>query len=247
VAKIGRTVVLVSVLMVIGCEMIKQRLGRAGDAAADAVAEEVADAATITVGGTGAKNEKDVVRYAAEENIEDEEDELEKEMAVRTVPRSGAIVVTLAKGTKVMKIAKYSNAGVLVEFKDPSSEGLLMGWVPPAAFVESASPKPKSTLSQLRDGGARPVDAGAKPEAGADAGAMTTTDAGPASTPSNATGPKKTDLTWPPEAGGKCPADFVYAAPLCRRVCTTDADCPRGGSKCVGVSGGKKYCSTDVR
>ncbi len=241
-------------LALVGCDAIKKRLGRGADGGADpsaedASAEEEGDAATKTVTGTGAKNEGDVVRFADEENIEDEEDELERELAVRTRPRSGAIVVTLPKGTKVMKVAKHLTAGVLIEFQDPQGDGLLMGWVPPAAFVASEVPKAKSQLSQLRDAGAKaagdagtksPADAGAKT---ADAGAKPAADAGAAAAP----GPKKTDITWQPDAKGICPAEFVLVMPLCRRVCTSDTSCPRN-VKCVsGAGGGKKYCSTDVK
>jgi hypothetical protein len=40
--------------------------------------------------------------------------------------------------------------------------------------------------------------------------------------------------------GGKCPAGMILVAPLCRKPCAADADCPKG-SVCKS-SGGKRTC-----
>ena len=249
-----------------GCPLLKKKSAEA-DAEADAAiaddpAESVADAATVEVTGTGAKNEKDVLRYAKEEKLDDEVDELEKDMTVRAFPNSGKEVAKLPKGTSVVKIARYFNTAVLIVFDDPSGDGKLMGWVPPESFLEVKKSKPAATATAAPTAPqptAR-VDAGAavdpKKDAGApvvdpkkDAGAPAVDpkkDAGappPPPPPPAATEPKRTDITWPPTAAGKCPAGFTLVTPLCRRSCGSDAGCPRG-TFCI-TKMGKKYCSTD--
>jgi hypothetical protein len=259
VSKLG--VIALAVLLA-GCPLLKKLRGEPD---ADVTAEEdPADADTVTVSGTGAKNEKDVLRYANEEKIDDEDDVFDRDMAVRTFPRNGPIVITLPTGTRVTKIAKYFNTSILVVFDDPAEDGTkLMGWVPPAAFEDPAGKphvkppsKPKAVVTPKTDAGTPAAakdagatsdsDAGASPkDAGApaaDAGAATK-DAG--ATPAPA-GPGKADITFPLDEKGKCPKGFIPVKPLCRRSCTNDASCPRT-TFCITGADNKKYCSTDKK
>jgi hypothetical protein len=220
----------VSCSLVTGCKLLKKKGAAGGDE----------DAATVTVSGTGAKNEKDVLRYASEIKMADEPGIIGKDVTkARTFPASGAEVATLSKGTQVIQLAKFFSTGVLVLFTDPATAdgSKLMGWVPPesiaapgtAATTTAASPvvtaaKPAPTAAKdagvAADAGVAVADAGAAPATG---GAAITTLPGP---------------------GGSCPGGFVLIQPppLCRKLCASDLDCPKGsGAVCKPVSG-KKVC-----
>jgi hypothetical protein len=233
-----------SCTLVFGCTLLKKK--------SDPVIEEdppVADAPKVTVTGSGAKNEKDVLRYGTETKIADEPAVIAKDGAkALTFPASGADVATLAKGTEVVKIAKFFSTGVLVLFDDPTTaDGTkLMGWVTPAALaaptaaatatatataapVLTAAPKPAAVdagAKILADAGV--VDAGAR----ADAGKVAAVDAG-------VRAPAPLLQVLP--TVGRCPAGFVLVTPFCRRPCAADKDCPTG-SFCTS-SAGKKTCS----
>ena len=230
--------------LVVGCKFLKKK-------GADAGGDE--DAATVSVTGTGAKNEKDVLRYASEVKVADEPGIIEKDVTkVRTFPASGAEVATLSKGTQVIQIAKFFSTGVLVIFTDPAaSDGSkLMGWIPPESLAGPATAATTHTAAPVFTA-AKPVDAGAKDsgvvDAGADAGAA---DAGKAADAGNAAdaGAATTGgaaITTIPGPRGSCPGGFVLIQPppLCRKLCASDLDCPKGsGAVCKSISG-KKVCA----
>jgi hypothetical protein len=234
------SVILASVLFasaLAGCPLLKKK----GD--------DSLDAGTVSVPGTGAKNEKDVLRYPTEEAI-DEVAVIGKDGAkVRNFPGNGPEVASLAKGTVVKKMAKYFSTGVLVMFDDPAtSDGSkLMGWVPPNAF-DIAAPKPVWTAPRITDAGAKAatVDSGAgaaKPDAGGGS-ALVVVDAGGGG--GGASGgipqPKPGTVAVQP-VGGKCPDNWALDSAMCRRVCRADTDCPRGIKCKAGAS--SKVCTSD--
>lgn len=233
-------VVGLATVFLFGCALLKKKK-------ADAGADDeppIENAPTVTVTGSGAKNEKDVLRYAKEEKVANEASTIAKDgTKVRTFPGTGAEVATLSKGTGVVKIAKYFSTGVVITFNDPSGDGSkLMGWVPPEALVVVTTPTTPTTPTAVPtapkpvvfDAGA-PKDAGAAADAGASKDAGAPVDAGALPVPGKAT------LAVPP-VGDKCPAGFALVSPMCRRTCNADTDCPRT-TFCV-AGGGKKYCST---
>jgi hypothetical protein len=228
----------------VGCPLFKKKK-------TDAVEEDepVSQAATVTVSGSGAKNEKDVLRYQKEEKLADEPAVVAKDgVKIRSYPGGGADIAPLPKGTAVVKVAKYFSTAFLVLVDDPSGEGKLMGWILPdqlaapgavAVTPTTTAPKPVVRLDAglaAKDAGG-PADAGPLPhDAGAgakDAGAAVVVDAG-APQISGAT------LFTPAGADGKCPAGFATAPGGCRRPCAADGDCPR--TTVCGSFGGKKFC-----
>lgn len=229
---------LLSCTLIFGCSLLKKKNKDAG-------AEEdppVANAPTITVTGSGAKNEKDVLRYASETKIADEPATIGRDgTKAKTFPASGADVATLSKGTTVVKIAKYFSTGVLVTFDDPTTgDGTkLMGWIAPEALAapavaQTAAPVFTATAAKtVVDAGVKTADAGVVDAGGAaDAGKAGVADAG-------AAGPAPLLQVLP--TAGKCPAGFVLVTPFCRRPCAADGDCPKG-TFCTS-SAGKKTCS----
>jgi hypothetical protein len=218
--------------VVVGCKFLKKN-------AADGGGDE--DAATVTVTGTGAKNEKDVLRYASEIKVADEPGTIGKDVTkARTFPASGAEVATLSKGTPVIQIAKFFSTGVLVIFTDPATAdgSKLMGWIPPESLaapgaVASAAPTTAPVFTA-----AKPVDAGVKDSGAVDSGA----DAGKAAdagAPAGGLG-----IAAAPGPGGACPGGFVLTQlpALCRKSCASDLDCGKGsGAICKSVTG-KKVC-----
>lgn len=232
--KRARTIVsavLVSSIL-FGCSLLKKKVG--DDAGSDPGGE---DAATVIVTGTGAVNEKNVLRYKNEEKIADEPAVIAKDGThVRTFANGGEIVATIGKGTNVVKIAKYFASGVLITYNDPTGGGKMIGWVAPSAFeageappadTGGTAPKPMIVAPKPLDGGVAKADAGA-----------TVADAGVASADAGA--PSRATLLMPPVAG-KCLSGFALLDGFCRRPCNTDPDCPRT-TFCVTRSG-KKYCS----
>jgi hypothetical protein len=217
---------------VVGCGLLKKKK----DAGTDD--QPPANAPTVTVTGTGAKNEKDVLRYASETKIAEEPATIGKDgVKVRTFPASGAEVATLSKGTTVVKLAKFFSTGVLVLFDDPTTgDGTkLMGWIPPEAV---AAPAATTTAAPVFTAPKVVVDAGPKDAGGVgDAGAAA--DAGKAAADAGSATPAIGTITALP-TNGKCPTGMTLVGPLCRRPCTTDADCK--GAFCTS-SAGKKTCS----
>jgi len=220
----------------VGCNLLKKKGAAGGDE----------DAATVTVTGTGAKNEKDVLRYASEIKMADEPGIIGKDVTkARTFPASGAEVATLSKGTQVIQLAKFFSTGVLVLFTDPATAdgSKLMGWIPPESLAAPGAAAPTTTaaapvVTAVRPAGAANAakDAGVAADAGA---AVVVADAGaaPAATGGAA-------ITTIPGPGGSCPGGFVLIQPppLCRKLCASDLDCPKGsGAVCKPVSG-KKVC-----
>ena len=190
---------------------------------------------STSTGTTGAKNEKDITRYA------DKETKCEGEMLVsqdvvhpRTYATGGTEIATLTKFAHVTCIAKYFASAVLVTFDDPKGGGKMLGWVLPEQISDGSTPLAGSASAgpqavAFNGGIGKPVDAGIKTDAGVrDAGAAPTTNTSP--------------LFLPLPANGKCPAPFQPLDSGCRRPCTTDASCPVA-TFCASRNG-KKYCST---
>jgi len=215
----------------IGCPLLKKKQTEDDDLV-------VADAATVSVSGTGAKNEANVLRYANETPINNEPAIIGKDGAkARNFPGNGPEVATLPKGTVVAKIASYFSTGVLIMFDDPIGDGSkLIGWVSPKAF-DVAAPAPTKTIwVPPKDAGAKPVvDAGTSV---VDAGGGAVKDGGAAPVDAGGGGntipqPSKGQLAVPP-VDGKCPAasddaklGWTIADKMCRRKCNADTDCPR--------------------
>lgn len=220
--------------LVLGCGLVKKKKGAAADDE-----DPPPNAPTVTVTGTGAKNEKDILRYASETKLANEPGVIGKDATkVRTFPATGAEVTTLAKGTAVVKLAKFFSTGVLLLFDDPSARdgSKLMGWIAPEALAAPgvvpvvtapALTAPKVVVTV--DAGGAAKDAGL---AVADAGKVVVDAGGPVQSSGT--------ITALPVAG-KCPAGMVLVTPLCRKPCAADAECPRG-SVCTS-SGGRKTCA----
>lgn len=232
-----------------GCGLLKKKDD--ADAGVDASAE--LDAATVTVTGTGAKNEANILRYASETALANEAAVIAKDGTIaRNFPGNGPEVATLAKGTAVAKIAQYFSTGTLVMFDDPSGDGTkLLGWVMPTAFDLAAPPPEKPVVVPPRvvvtDGGARPVDGGTS-----DAGMLVSSTAGDAG--AGDAGTKAADAgaaglpPAPPRGAasanpvnGKCPADWFLVGGTCRSKCNSDADCAKP-LRCIGKRGAGKIC-----
>lgn len=223
-----------SFTFVLGCGLLKKKKPVDDD-------EAVTNAPTVTVRGTGAKNEKDVLRYANETALADEPGVIGKDgVKAKTFPATGADVATLAKGAVVVKKAKFFSTGVLVIFDDPAAaDGTkLMGWIPPEAL--GAPTAATGTATQVFTAAPRPtvvvaVDAGPK-DAGlavVDAGKPVVVDAGG---PARPAGP----IVAVP-VGTRCPPGFVLVQPFCRRPCSVDTECPTS-SVCT-LTGTRKTCA----
>ena len=187
---------------------------------------------TVTVGGTGAKNEKDVLRYANETPVSDIAAVIGKDgTKAKTFPASGGDVATLNKGAVVVQKAKFFSTGILVLFDDPTTNDgtKLLGWIAPSA-LDVTAPKPTVTSTAVPvikpvavDAGVKPVDAGVAVVVPLPAGA----------------------LVAQPNAQTKlCPAGMTLFTNqnLCRRPCVTDAQCP-SGTFCTNGAGPKKSCA----
>ena len=228
--------VVVSVALIVailgGCDLLKKKRN-AGSFEDD----PVSNAPTVTVGGTGAKNEKDVLRYANETAVADELGVIGKDgTKTKTFPGTGADISTLNKGVVVTKKAKFFSTGILVVYDDPATaDGTkLMGWIPPEAIAApSATPIPTATQA-FTTKPAAPKDAGA----GVADAAAAAVDAGGAARPTAL-------LQVIPSTGGKCPAGFALFGPFCRRPCNADGDCPANSfcTQTSNASNAKKTCS----
>lgn len=243
-----------------GCGLLKKK----GGDAADAAAAPEADAATVTVTGTGAANEAAVTRYEKETPLTNEEGVIAKDgVQVKSAVNTGTIVATLNAGTPVIKMAQYFSSGVLIMFDDPSTpeETKFMGWVPTTAFVAppgttvtaTATFRPPAPTGTVKpqvpvvkvDAGTAPVakvDAGVTPVAVVDAGAAPVAKVDAGATPTPPSNPQG-GLAFPPPPSGKCPTPYQMLDGMCRRPCTNDSGCPRA-TKCVPARAiGHKYCS----
>ena len=216
---------------VAGCGFLKKKKPVDDD-------ESITNAPTVTVGGSGAKNEKDVLRYANETLIADEPAVIGKDgVKAKTFPATGADVATIAKGATVVKKAKFFSTGVLVTFDDPATaDGTkLMGWIAPEALGAPAVATATATATQVFTAPKVAVDAGPK-----DAGAVA--DAGKAVVDAGGGSTGPTALLQTNPIAGKCPAGFALIPPFCRRPCNADRDCP-ANSFCTQSAGPKKTCS----
>ncbi len=221
----------------LGCSFLKKK-GSAGDAGLDGSdLASMADAATVTVTGTGAKNEANILRYANETTVANEPAVIGKDGTVaRNFPGNGPEVATLAKGTAVAKIAQYFSTGTLVMFDDPSGDGSkLLGWVNPSVFDVAAPPPAKPVFVPVRIVDAGVKDAAVVAVAGGDAGVKH--DAGlvtVAAPPHGAASATPVD--------GKCPWEGWFAiGGVCRSRCRVDADCAKP-LKCGASVGRLRVC-----
>ncbi|MDB4943495.1 MAG: hypothetical protein JWP97_3029 [Labilithrix sp.] len=217
-----------------GCSFLKKKKPAEED-------PSVQDAPTVTVNGTGAKNEKDVLRYANETAVSDVPATIAHDgVKAKTFPQSGADVATLSKGTTVVQKAKFFSTGVLVLFDDPTTKDgtKLLGWIEPAqlgtgtaaATANTTTPTAGIPVKPLVDAG-KPADGGSLDAGPVDAG---TVDAGKAAAP----------VLFANPVNNKCTAPFtLFDKPvkLCRIACTTNKDCP-APSACSDVTGAKKSC-----
>ncbi len=241
-----------------GCALLKKKKDLAADDESS-----VATAPTVAVSGSGAKNEKDVLRYASETKIADEPALIGKDgTKAKAFPASGADVATLAKGTPVVKIAKFFSTAVLVRFDDPTTaDGTkLLGWIAPEAFALPGAVLPVVPVVAGGLGGSVAGKVGALADAGGlknDAGGTGALDSGlavaarpdsgtavpPAVSPDAGVVVRATSLPvlQVQPTSGVCPSGFVLVPPVCRRPCKADGDCPKGTS-CTS-SAGKKTCS----
>lgn len=232
---------------VLGCPLLKKK--QKGD---DEFEEDptLLDAATMSVQGTGAKNEASVLRYKDEQPVNEVAVIGKNGTKARSFPGDGPIVATLEKGTPVMQVARYFKTGVLIMFDDPQTKDgtKLMGWVTPAAFDTSA-PKPAwnppdgGKVAIVHDAGSlrASTDAGgASHDAGA---AHASTDAGGAGGGGAIPQPRPGTVAVQP-VDGKCPDNWMIEQSMCRRVCAADAECPRN-TKCKPGHAGKKVCTSD--
>lgn len=226
---------------IVGCSLLKKK---APDEDTDPAAG-VADAATVTVSGIGAKNEGTVLRYANEVPLPNEPAVIGKDGAkARNFPGNGPEVAVLPKGTPVAKIAQYFSTGTLIMFDDPSGDGSkLIGWVSPKSFDVTAPaptklvivpPRVDAGSPTVKDAGVTTQDSGA-PTPVKDAGAAPVADAGGGGSPSTSKLPAIAPID------GKCTPDRVLTEGMCRFKCVNDTSCPRG-TKCVS-KGALKVCS----
>ena len=180
------------------------------------------DAGTISVSGTGAKNEAQITRYPNETSLGGAPALIANNGTVaRTFPGAGVQVAILPKATPCGKIAQYGNAGTLVMWNDPADGLPMMGWVPNTAFQSGVAPSNIKPVTIPKDSGAPAVqDAGGgntpTPPAVQDAGQ-------PATDPC--------PVSCAPGPNNQCPSNRKLDNGMCRPPCKADKDCPRG-QKC---------------
>ena len=222
--------------VVAGCGLLKKKKTPEAD-------ESVSNAPTVTVAGSGAKNERDVLRYANETPLADEPGVIAKDgVKARTFPATGAEVATLPKGAIVIKKARFFSTGVLVLFDDPSTaDGTkLLGWIAPEGLTATGAATATATAT------ASPTQVFTAPKVALDAGpkdAGSTADAGKAGVDAGGANVAPTALLQVNPIAGKCPAGFALIPPFCRRPCNADRDCP-ASSFCTQSAGPKKTCSS---
>jgi len=227
---------LVVATSIFGCPLGKKKQ----DAGDDPDLSSLLDAATVTVSGTGAKNEGQVLRYSNEQKLDEPGVIMIDGVIVRNFPGNGPMIATVNKGTPVQKLAQYFSSGFLIQFDEPGTGGdKLIGWVPPSAFIAPPGqpiPTATATLKPIVriDAGTTPtvVDAGGTAPPPKDAGVP---DAAGATKP-------KGGLATPP-IHGKCDPGYALLNNMCRMTCTAETQCPRG-TFCVNKYGGK-HCTAD--
>lgn len=140
-------------LLSLGCDRIKAKLGKGGDAgAAVAVADGDASAASVAVadaGGAAAvavdpppKNAASVARFGSENALGDAEATIKRPVRVTTAIPSGADVASIPAGTIVKQVAEKGGF-YRVTFADPKEPtARLTGWVDKLAFIDPASVAP---------------------------------------------------------------------------------------------------------
>lgn len=175
------------------------------------------DAGTISVTGTGAKNEAQITRYPNETSLGGAPALIANNGTVaRTFPGAGAQVAVLSKSTPCGKVAQYGNAGTLILWNEPSDGSTLMGWVPNGSFQGSVNPSTIKPVTVVKDASAPAVqDAGGN----STPPTPTVTDAGP---PAADPCPVSCAPT-----NGQCPGGKKNDNGMCRIQCKTDKDCPR--------------------
>ncbi|HSO32495.1 MAG TPA: hypothetical protein VLT33_08265 [Labilithrix sp.] len=217
---------------VAGCGFLKKKKPVDDD-------ESTTNAPVVQVGGTGAKNEKDVLRYANETPAFDEAAVIGKDgVKAKTFPATGADVASLPRGTVVVKKAKFFSTGILVLFDDPATANgtKLMGWIAPEALIAGPATTATATVAPIFTAPKIAVDAGPK-----DAG-LSAVDAGKAVVDAGGVVAPTALLQVNPTAG-KCPAGFALVGPFCRRPCNADRDCP-ANSFCTLSIGSRKTCAS---
>ncbi len=239
----GRTALLIgTALSILGCPLRSRR------DPSDDPGPPPQNAPTVTVTGTGAKNEANVLRYANEKKLLDEAAVVSKpDTKVREFPQTGKEIVTLGPGTPVTKIAQYFSTGVLVIFTDPQTGdgSRLMGWVDPAHLSAGAPTTPPVTPLTNTAPHIPP-----KPLTADGGGAVVVKDAGGVAPPAIADAgnapvvpPSNVRLVAPIDPGNKCPAGLIVMGPLCRKACASQAQCPTG-TFCTAVAGGRACTAT---
>ena len=199
------------------------------------------DDALIEAGATGtakpaaadgpAINEKAITRYPTERKV-DELATTARDFDARTSPPNGAVVIHLASGTAVKKIATMPGTA-LVTFTAPNGDRM-MGWLGEQAFEAMPDvPVPVVPVPGVpvvvvnRDAGAGKV---------VDAGGAKVVDAG--GTPAKVEPPRQ-----PPNADGTCAAGWVVSPlnkKICRKKCNSDAECGNPGLLCNA----SKFCDS---
>ena len=161
-------VVLTLATLVSGCGLMDKLKGNKGDAAPEAAPADTAEAAApaddagaaapedsgAPAGPTFA-NDKDVKRFPDETALEPDVYAVEwPTVTPKTEPGAGAVVATVAKGTKCTLVARKGQT-VLATFPDPKDAAkTLGGWFPESAFVAGTAPPPAALNL---DGGVKKV------------------------------------------------------------------------------------------
>jgi hypothetical protein len=180
------------------------------------------DAGTISVSGTGAKNEAQITRYPNETNLSSAPALIAKDgTIVRASPGAGAQVAVLNKSTPCGKVAQFGNAATLIVWNEPDGTAM-MGWVPSTSFQGSVNPSTIKPVVVIKDAGAPAVqDAGGStppnPPAAVDAGGGGAPSFGPC------------PVSCPAQKD-QCPAGKKNDNGMCRIPCKKTEDCPRGVS-----------------
>lgn len=197
------------------------------------------DDALLEAGATGtakpatadgpAINEKAITRYPTERKVDEVATTL-REFDVRTSPPTGAVVLHLATGTSVKKIATMPGSA-LVTFTAPNGDRM-MGWLGDQAFEAMPDvpvpPTPGVPVVVNRDAGAGKV---------VDAGAAKVVDAG--GSPAAKVEPPRQAAN----ADGTCAAGWVVSPnnkKVCRKKCSGDAECGNPGLICNA----SKFCDS---
>ncbi len=159
-------------LLSLGCDTIKAKLGKGGDAGtAVAVAESEAGTvagavAELDAGPTAAapvaddpppKNAASVARFGSENALGDAEATIKRPARVTSAIPSGADVAAIPAGTIVKQVAEKGGF-YRVTFADPKEPTTrLTGWVDKLAFIDPASVAPGATTAATAPKGKKPI------------------------------------------------------------------------------------------